>query len=158
MKKWGDNMETYSVMKHRQQKEINDFSIMFAFDDNQFDEGMEKLGLKPTDTDKIYSLGNTGGFIRKTDSNAFGEMLSRHETEMADNIANDKIGDGFIFSMFDYELANHEYIITGDVSDTLDALGLTEDEVNSSPPLLNGLRLAHNSQLEFHRKLEEMER
>ena len=151
-------METYSQMKYRQQEEVNSFPMMFAFSDKQFDEGMKKLGLEPTDTDKIYSLGNTGGFIRRSDSEAFGEMLSRHETEMADSIANDKTGDGFIFSMFDYELANHEYIITGDVSDTLYALGFDEDEVNSTPALLNGLRLAHNKQLEFHQQNEEMER
>ncbi|MFI3238751.1 MAG: hypothetical protein R3Y47_12135 [Lachnospiraceae bacterium] len=151
-------METYSEMKHRQQEEINGFPIMFAFNDTQFNEGMQKLGLEPSDTDKIYSLGNTGGFIRKTDSKALDELLTRHEQEMSTNIAKDKTGEGFIFEMFYYELGNHEYIITGDVTETLDALGIEEQEVNDNPALINGLRLAHNKQMETHQNMEEMER
>ena len=51
-------------------------------------------------------------------------------------------GTGYIYQMFLYELANHEYGYTGDVTDTLDALGLTEDEIANSKPLLHGLNKA----------------
>jgi hypothetical protein len=48
--------------------------------------------------------------------------------------------------MFSYELSNHEYIITCDVSDALAALGLTEDDVNNNPMLKEGLLKAVKAQ------------
>ena len=66
----------------------------------------------------------------------------RHQDERAAAIQADPDGTGFIFQMFRYELANHEYSYTGDLAETLDALGITTDEVNASPALLNGLHLA----------------
>ena len=44
--------------------------------------------------------------------------------------------------MFDYELSNHEYSITQDVSDTLYALGISESDLNDNPLLLKGLKKA----------------
>ena len=131
----------YLELKQRQQKEVNDFPFGFAFSNQQFKEMMEKFGLKETDTDKIYSIG-AGGYIRKSDSNAFDEMFKRHRKEIEDEIEKDKKGTGFIYSMFRYELANHEYCITYDIERTLDALGLTLDEINKKENLLNGLRKA----------------
>ena len=131
----------YLELKQRQQKEVNDFPFGFAFSNQQFKEMMEKFGLKETDTDKIYSIG-AGGYVRKSDSNAFDEMFKRHRKEIEDEIEKDKKGTGFIYSMFSYELANHEYCITYDIEPTLDALGLTLDEINKKENLLNGLRKA----------------
>ena len=131
----------YLELKQKQQKEVNDFPFGFAFSNQQFKEMMEKFGLKETDTDKIYSIG-AGGYIRKSDSNAFDEMFKRHRKEIEDEIEKDKKGTGFIYSMFSYELANHEYCITYDIEPTLDALGLTLDEINKKENLLNGLRKA----------------
>ena len=115
--------------------------MMFAFSRNQFDEGMRKLGLEPTDTDKIYSIGH-GGFIRKSDSEALKEMLDRHGNEIEQAILGDSTGEGFIYDMFRYELDNHEYSYTHDISDTLDSLGITIEEVNANERLLHGLKLA----------------
>ena len=39
--------------------------------------------------------------------------------------------------MFSYELANHEYCITYDIEPTLDALGLTLDEINKRAYLVH---------------------
>mgnify|MGYP003310686800 CR=1 FL=1 len=134
-------MNRYAELKDRQQKEVDAFPMMFAFSRKQFDEGMKRLGLEPTDTDKIYSLGN-GGFIRKTDSDALSEMLNRLSEEMEKAIAEDTTGEGFIYDMFCYELSNHEYSYTHDVSDTLDCLGLTMEKVNADERLLHGLKKA----------------
>ena len=132
---------SYMELKHRQQREVNSFPIAFAFSDKQFEEQMIKLGLKPTDTDKIYSIGY-GGFIRKTDSNSFNEMLKRHKNQIEKAIENDKDGSGFVKDMFDYELGNHEYGYTGDLTDTLDALDLSLEMINKNPKLVKGLKLA----------------
>ncbi|MGM1023225.1 MAG: DUF7659 family protein [Bacillota bacterium] len=131
----------YLTLKRKHQEEWNNFPMAFAFNDSQFEVAMSELGLTVTDTDKIYSIGG-GGFIRKTDSAALSEMAVRHNKEMKEAIDSDLTGEGFIFDMFDYELANHEYSYTWDVEPTLDALGLTVEEVNANEKLLHGLTKA----------------
>lgn len=131
-------MNQYNALRARQQKEIDAFPFMFAFSNKQFEEGMIRLGLKPTDTDKIYSIGG-GGYIRKTDSAAMHEMLDRHAAEMQAAIDADETGEGFVKDMFLYELDNHEYSYTWDLEPTLDALGLTVDQVVENTKLHHGL-------------------
>lgn len=134
-------MNQYSILRSRQQKEIDAFPFMFAFNQKQFDEGMLRLGLKPTDTDKIYSIG-AGGYIRKTDSPALHEMLDRHAAEMQAAIDADATGEGFVKDMFLYELDNHEFSYTYDMEPALDALGLTMEQVAGDYKLSDGLYLA----------------
>ena len=122
--------------------------MVFAFSDKQFEEGMQKLGLTKKDTDKVYSFGG-GGFYKKTDAEALRNMFDKHEKEMQEAIDNDLTGDGFIFEMFDYELANHEYCITWDSEPTLQALGLTIEEVKASEKLLYSFNKARNSQKNY---------
>jgi len=69
-------------------------------------------------------------------------MGKRFEKERKDAIVADKTGDGYIYQMFLYELANHEYCLTYDYEDTFDALGLTVDEINADKRLLHGLKKA----------------
>lgn len=135
-------MNKYQELHSKQQAEVEAFPMFFAFNQRQFEDGMKSLGLKPTDTKKIYKLGNTGGFYRKSDSTAFHDMFKRHRQEMEDAIAADPTGDGFIFDMFDYELANHEYNYTHDPEPTLDCLGLTMEQVKADSRLLHGWRKA----------------
>ncbi|MBQ9167937.1 MAG: hypothetical protein IJX67_05970 [Oscillospiraceae bacterium] len=137
----------YITLKEKQQQEINDFPMFFAFSQKQFEEGMEKLGLAPEDTDKIYKLGHTGGFYRKTDAQALHELFDRHAKEKAEAIAADTTGEGYIYDMFNYELANHEYGYTRDLEPTLDALGLTVEEINADERLLRGLQKARKEQI-----------
>lgn len=138
-------MNTYSELKTRHQKEFNSLPIFFAFSDKQFKEGMEKFGLPETETDKICSIPG-GGYMKKTDLGQLEEVLARHEKEMSDAIKNDKQGNKFIFDMFSYELSNHEFTFTNSTEDTLDALGLTQKDIDQSEALQNGLRLAINMQ------------
>lgn len=135
-------MNAYRVMKQAHQKEVNAFPFAFAFSEQQFEEGMRMLGLDPLETDKVYKLGDTGGFYRREDAPKLHEMFDRHHREMDEAIKQDATGDGFIYDMFNYELANHEYCITYSLDDTLDALGLSHDEINNDPRLLRGLRKA----------------
>jgi len=138
-------METYTELKDRQQKEFNDFPMVFAFSDKQFREGMEKLGLDVSDIDKVFK-NNYGGIYRRTDSELLKNILKRHTSEFTAAIDKDQDGTGFIFRMFNYELANHEYCYTWDITDTINALGLTIEEINKSESLTNGLRLAKQNQ------------
>lgn len=134
-------MNQYQAMNARHQAEVDKFPFMFAFSPKQFEEGMVKLGLKPTDTDKILSIGG-GGYIRKTDRDALHEMLDRHAAETQAAVDADETGEGFVRDMFVYELDNHEFSYTMDTTDTLEALGLTAEEVYADPKLRHGLREA----------------
>lgn len=143
-------MNAYAEMKKKHQQEVNDFPMFFAFSDKQFAEGMKSLGLEPEDTDKIYSLRGTGGFYRKSDSQKLHDMFARHEQERKDAIEADQTGEGFIYEMFDYELANHEYGYTRDCGPAFDALGLTVEEIRADKRMINGLNKARKEQIEWY--------
>ena len=95
-------MNKYEQLKNKQQEEINDFPMVFAFDNNQFKEGMEKLGLTENDTDKVCRA-YAGGFIRKTDSKSLHSMFKRFDDEMDIAMKNDPTGENFIKDMFKFE-------------------------------------------------------
>ena len=136
-------MNKYTELKSKHQKEVDAFPFGFAFNQKQFDEMMEKWGLAPTDTDKIYKIGG-GGYVRKSDADAMDEMFARHEAERKAAMQDDE----YLYQMFNYELANHEYSYTGDLEDTLDALGLTMDEINADPRMADALKKAIAAQKE----------
>ena len=136
-------MNPYATLREKHQREMNAFPLGFAFNDKQFVEMMEKWGLSPDDTDKIYRI-PYGGFIRKCDSEAFNEMVERHAREDEEAIRENK--DDYLYHMFNYELANHEYSYTGELDDTLDALGLTMEEINADVRMVDALHRAIQNQ------------
>ena len=137
---------TYKEMKDRQQAEINAFPFIWAFNENQFADGMRRLGLDPTaDRGQIVHVGG-GGYIRKADKKALEDLFAKHRRELQEAIAADKTGDGFIYDMFYTELANHEYSYTGDVTDAVNACGLTVEQLNANPALIIGLKKAADDQ------------
>ena len=109
----------YKTLKDKHGAEVNAFPMGFAFSKQQFAEAMNKLGLEATDTDKVLRI-PCGGFIRKSDSQAFGDMLTRLNNEMAEAMKDDE----FMIDAIVYELGNHEFCITFDPSDTVEALKL----------------------------------
>ena len=145
-------MNAYQEMKDRQQKEFDAFPIGAAFSNQQFQQMMEKWSLTVNDTDKICSIGG-GCYIRKTDKEALCALINRLNNEKENAIAADLTGDGFIFDMFVYELANHEYCITYDLEDTLDALGLTAEQINADKRLTHGLNKAIKHYLKNYKNL-----
>lgn len=134
-------MNRYADLKQRQQQEFDAFPMQYAFSNRQFTEAMAALGLKPTDTDKIYKAPG-GGIYRREDGPRLKAMMDRFDAELSVAIAADPTGDGFIYEMFLYELGNYEYDVTGDLDETLDALGYTLDDVRADPRLARGLERA----------------
>jgi hypothetical protein len=130
-------MNKYTSLKSKHQAEVDVFPFGFAFNQKQFEEMMSKWGLTPDDTDKIYSIGG-GGYVRKSDSDAMHEMFDRHEAERKTAMQDDE----YLYQMFNYELGNHEYSYTQYLTDTLEALGLTIDEINAYPRMADALKRA----------------
>lgn len=130
-------MSKYTELKAKHQAEVNAFPFGFAFNQSQFEEMMKKWDLKPIDIREILSIGG-GGYVRKDDAKAMKEMFTRHESELKAAMQD----YDFAFEAFNYELANHEYGYTGELDDTLDALGLTIDEINADPKMADALKRA----------------
>ncbi|MBQ3409617.1 MAG: hypothetical protein IJH12_10500 [Clostridia bacterium] len=132
----------YVKLKEKQQEEINEFPIKYAFGDKQFENAMRELGLTVNDIDKVIGVGYGGGFMLKEDYPKYKEMLSRQYEEIQYEILNDREGTGFIKDMFSYELANHEYGYTRELDETLIALGITYNDIEENENLQKGLNLA----------------
>lgn len=62
---------------------------------------------------------------------------------LQDAINGDTTGEGYIFDMFRYELANHEYGYTREADSALRALGYTFEDIQKSEKLTKGITLAH---------------
>ena len=146
--------ETYQEMKKRQEEELTKIPKKFAFTDEQFKQGMKELGLNENDTDKIVGIG-AGGFMKKTDVEDYKGLQKKHFKEFWKEIVNDKVGDKFIKDMFLYELNNHEYGYTKDITDTLMSLGLSDKDIRENENLRTGLILAEKEILEAEESEEE---
>lgn len=140
-------METYEEIIERQQKDYDDFikgKVFYAFSKEQFNEGMQTLGLDYEKEDDIKKLASFvgGGYILKDYVKDFNNFLEAQHKEIEDRIEEDTTGSEFIAKMFKYELANHEYGYTRDLEPTLRALALTEEDIIKRPNLKEGLRIA----------------
>lgn len=128
----------YIELKQQQSKELNDFPMVFAFSDNQFEDGLAKLSITEDEACSVPG----GGFIRKTDSQALMDLFLRHGKESDEAMKDPE----FAFQAFNYELSNHEFCITCDVTDTLNSLGLELAEVEADPVLKAALIRAKKQQ------------
>ena len=115
-------LETLQEIKARHYNELGGFNkIFWAFSNAQLVEGMTKLNAEPKD---LISIGH-GGFVLKSHYQEWKDLLARHSSEMKQHRRNKK---NFLEALV-YELKNHEYCITGDETDALDALGLDIKDV-----------------------------
>ena len=116
----------YLELKNQNQKKFDEFAKdniywIFAFSEIGFDNELEKRGLK---RDDITAIG-MGGYLKVSKIKEYNE-LSKSLVNELDQIKDD---DDELKKAFIYELANHEYCITYDLDDTLDALGLTRKDL-----------------------------
>lgn len=135
----------YIALKDKQQLEINNFPLYWAFGDKQWKELLEKLKLTEEQAKEKLTQGPAGCLILKDDMPKFTNMINNHNTELQKAISSDKKGTGFIKDMFCYELYNHEYSYTRDITDTLMSLGLNEKDFKENPALGKGLKAALNT-------------
>ena len=110
----------YVEFEKRKQEKINNFDMFFAFDNKQLENGLEKLNVNKNE---IVSIG-MNGFIRKSDVQKFKNMLNNFKEEHTKNMKN----DDYVYHMFKYEMANHEYIITYDDEEILEVCNVNENQ------------------------------
>ena len=134
----------YREIEKKIQDIISTMPIRYAFGQEQFNKNViEYFGFKSMDEahEKLYDNGY-GGYYLRTDSNLIKEAWDKIHKMKEAAIKQDIDGTGYIYDMFYYELVNHEYCVNEDIEDTLDACGLTVEEVNNSKILQNALKLA----------------
>lgn len=146
----------YKIMKERHQKEVNELPYMFAFDNEQFKRGLEKLGLKKNETDKLIYLGDNI-YLKRTDLPKVEEVNKRHKEEIEREIKADTVGDKFIKDMFLCEMNNHEYGYTYEIEPILEVLHITDYDLRKNENLRNGLMLAKQYYIDKDKEQEEIE-
>jgi hypothetical protein len=127
-------------LQEKKRKLVNDFPMAFAFSNEQFEEAKVKLGV--TDNSELLST-SAGGFIRKTDQIAYTELFQMINTQDTEAMKD----DDYMYQGFLSELANHEFCITYDPTDTLKCFGLTVSELNEDERLLTIFKKAKDQYL-----------
>lgn len=125
----------YKNWRENRQNAFNKLPIYWAFGDNQFQELLKKLNLNDTKEDlkKLVSIGY-GGIMRKCDT----YLLAEHNRTFSNDILLFwmKNNFNFAYSAFRYEMNNHEYYITYDITETLEALGLNFNDIQNNSGIL----------------------
>ena len=75
-------------------------------------------------------------------------MFKRQDAERKAALAAQKTGSEYAYQMFLHELGNHEYIVTGDLTDTLDACGLSSEDIRNDLKLQKALARAIKDYME----------
>lgn len=107
--------QTYSKFRERQQQEVNDFPIAYAFNDQQFQEALVKLGAKSTK--ECVSVFGHGDIVKRENAPKLIAMLENHTVELHEALKDKE----FAYDAFLYEMNNHEYCLNWDGDD--DVLG-----------------------------------
>lgn len=110
----------YHELKDNNERLFSAVPLIIAFGNDKLKRKLEENGCGIND---ILSLG-AGTFIKKTDIELLNNTLKQMEEEETKFFATD---EGLLDAL-EYELANHEFCITGDVSEALGTLGLDRSD------------------------------
>ena len=117
--------QEYLDLKKQHEKEVADFPIAYAFNDEQLIEALNKLGAKSV-SECVTVLGH-GDIVKKTDAKRFVDMLKKQVIDLKFKMIKD---NEFAEAAFLYEMDNHEYAInwSGD-EDVLRCFAMKEEEL-----------------------------
>lgn len=117
-------MNKYRVFKNKLENDFTLFSennLFFAFSAEQVEKWLKKIN---TTEDKIVPI--WGGWYLKADKiEEYKNFLSNNDKQYSEFLADEEN----LFDAFKYELWNHEFIISYDFDDALDALWLSYNEL-----------------------------
>lgn len=121
----------YQTFRKQNNKELSDFmdkNIFFAFDNEQFEKGLEKVHATKDD---IVSIG-FGGFMTKEQQKAYKDLSNKQLQDLRNYMLNDytQARKAFLF-----EMINHECMYSGDYEEVLEVLALTQDDLKNNRKL-----------------------
>lgn len=137
--------QEYLDLQKRHQKELEDFPITYAFNDEQLEEALEKLGATKEECITVFGHGD---IVKREDAKRFIEMLERHTKEIKQHLIDDV---EFAEAAFLYEMDNHEYAINWSADeDVLDCFCIDWEFIRK-----HGLQMAYDSARNKHFKQME---
>ena len=129
----------YLDLLEKQREELNAFPIAYAFNKEQMEEALTKLGAKKSECVTIFGHGD---IVKKENAPKFLAMLKRHRGEIKELIRDKDIAE----AAFRYEMDNHEYAINYDGDEeVLACFGIDEEELTEM-----GLRDAYHNARRAH--------
>ena len=133
--------QQYLDLKKKHEKEVSDFPIAYAFNDEQLKEALIKLGVESVK--ECVTIFGHGDIVKKEDAKRFVQLLTDHSNEIQRKMLEDS---EFAQAAFLYEMDNHEYAINYDGDeDVLRCFGWTLDELeNISMDLANAYERARS--------------
>ena len=134
--------QEYLDLKKKHEKEVSDFPIAYAFNDEQLKEALIKLGVKSTK--ECVTVFGHGDIVKKEDAKRLIQLLTDHSNEIQRKMLEDS---ELAQAAFLYEMDNHEYAINYDGDeDVLRCFGWTLDELeNVSLDLANAYERARSN-------------
>lgn len=95
----------YLELKKQHEKELSDFPIAYAFNDEQLAEALTKLNATKEECVTVFGHGD---IVKRENAKPFIAMLERHTKEIKQKLIDDV---EFAEAAFLYEMDNHEYAI-----------------------------------------------
>lgn len=142
-----NQVQAYLDLQKRQQEEMTDFPIAYAFNNKQLEEALAKLGA--TKDECVTYMGH-GDILKRSDVPAFRAMLKRHLAELREALKDEE----FAVAAFVHEMYNHEYAINYDGdADVLAAFAMDENDLDEL-----GLRNAYKrARRQYFKESQEWE-
>lgn len=140
------NSQAYQDLKKKHEKELSDFPIAYAFNDEQLKEALVKLGVESTK--ECVTVFGHGDIVKKGDGPKLIDMFRRHSKEIHEALKDEEFAEG----AFLYEMNNHEYAINweGD-ENVLGCFSLTFEKLREMG-LENAYRRARNEHMRIARE------
>lgn len=139
--------QSYLDLLKKQQDEISNFPLAYAFNNEQLKEALEKIGAESLD--ECVTVMNHGDIVKREDAPKLIAMFKRHTKELQEAMENHKFAE----AAFLYEMDNHEYAINWDGDDdVLRCFGMDEDDLiekNLEGPYLRARRMHMNNAVEW---------
>ena len=97
--------QEYLDLKTRHEKEVSEYPIAYAFNEEQLERALEKLGATKEECVTVFGHGD---IVKRENAKPFIAMLERHTEEIKQKLIDDV---EFAEAAFLEEMDNHEYFI-----------------------------------------------
>lgn len=134
-------MNKYKQLKDQLQKQYDALPIKYAYSEMQFKNMLKQFETETGGRVRLLHI-DRGAYILAQDEKLIDEFLESSDRELAEAMKD----DDFLYDAFNYELANHEFCYTDDVSDALDALGLSWEQIKDDQRMMTILKRACENQ------------